>query len=201
MGQNHRQSLRTLRKYYPMDTFYTIRFKRNTAERFKHFSKKVSSTYSESLEMIIDFFEWHGFLPSDKFEKSLGREIQKNRKRTDAAIAIIRQIEKSQTLPTTTMLELLFEHSPQKKPEQAPLLIGSQENDLERDIFFKKVEHALAIERENTNLHRDLKQSKREFLELLDKVQLVKSGFGKSRLQLNMTAEAFNDLKLSIKKG
>lgn len=150
--------------------------------------------------MIIDFFEWHGFLPSEKFEKSVGKEILKNRKRTEAAIAIIRQIEKSQTLPTTTMLELLFEHSPQKKPEQAPLLIGSQENDVERDVFFKKVEQALAMERENTNLHRDLKQTKKEFALLLDKVQLVKSGFGKPRLQLDMSPDVFENLKQRLKK-
>ncbi|MCM4168405.1 hypothetical protein DHD08_12010 [Arenibacter sp. H213] len=200
MGQNPRQPPRTLKKFDPMEKFYTIRFRRNTAQRFKRFSKKVSSSYSESLEMIIDFFEWHGFLPSEKFEKSVGKEILKNRKRTEAAIAIIRQIEKSQTLPTTTMLELLFEHSPQKKPEQAPLLIGSQENDVERDVFFKKVEQALAMERENTNLHRDLKQTKKEFALLLDKVQLVKSGFGKPRLQLDMSPDVFENLKQRLKK-
>ncbi len=184
-----------------MDKFYTIRFKKNTAQRFKSFSKKVASTYSESLEMIIDFFEWHGFLPSDKFEKSIGKELLKNRKRTDAAIAIIRQIEKSQTLPTTTMLELLFEHSPQRKPEQTPLLIEKQENVIEDDMFYKKVEQALVIERENTNLLLELKKCRKEFAALLDKVQLVKSGFGKPKLQLNMPHQDFQELKQRIKKG
>ncbi len=67
-----------------MDNFYTIRFKRKTARRFKHFSKKVAKSYSETMEMVINFFEWHGFSPSDRFERSLLQEIIKNRKRTEA---------------------------------------------------------------------------------------------------------------------
>lgn len=182
-----------------MDHFYTIRFRRNTAQRFKHFSKKVATSYSEAMDMIIDFFEWHGFLPSDKFEKSLGREVLKNRKRTEAAIAIIREIEKSQTKPSTAMLELLFEHSPQKKRGQPPLVMGPKKVDPERDMFYKKVELAMALEKEHTNLKRDLGEMRTEFNALLNKVQLVKGGFGKPRLQLDMTPEAFERLKMKLK--
>jgi len=183
-----------------MDNFYTIRFKRNTAQRFKRFSKKIATSYSESMDMIINFFEWHGFLPSDKFEKSVGKEVLKNRKRTEAAIAIIRDIEKSQTKPTTAMLELLFEKSPQKKRGQAPLLMGGQSNNPERDMFFKKVEEAIEIEKEFTNLKRDLRQKRTEFIALVSKVHLVKSGFGKQRLQLDMSPEDFEKLKIKLEK-
>jgi hypothetical protein len=97
-----------------MDNFYTIRFKRNTAKRFKRFSRKVSKSYSETMELIINFFEWHGFLPSDRFGKSIVQEIIKNRKRTEASIAIIKSIEKDQTKPTNAMLLSLFgEHTVQ----------------------------------------------------------------------------------------
>ncbi|NKI27427.1 hypothetical protein HCG49_12730 [Arenibacter sp. 6A1] len=183
-----------------MDGFLTIRFKRNTAQRFKRFSKKISSTYSDSMEMILNFFEWHGFLPSEKFEKSVGKEIFKNRKRTEALISIIRDIEKSQTRPTTAMLELLFEHSPQKKSRQGPLQMDTPKSGQEGDVFFQKIEEAIVLEREHTNLKRALNQQKKEFVALLDKVQLVKSGFGKPRLQLDMTPEAFEELKQRTKK-
>jgi len=152
------------------------------------------------MDMIINFFEWHGFLPSDKFEKSVGKEVLKNRKRTEAAIAIIRDIEKSQTKPTTAMLELLFEKSPQKKRGQAPLLMGGQSNNPERDMFFKKVEEAIEIEKEFTNLKRDLRQKRTEFIALVSKVHLVKSGFGKQRLQLDMSPEDFEKLKIKLEK-
>ncbi|MBU2903464.1 hypothetical protein KO529_01600 [Arenibacter algicola] len=183
-----------------MDHFYTIRFRRNTAQRFKRFSKKVATSYSESMEMMIDFFEWHGFLPSDKFEKSVGKEVLKNRKRTEAAIAIIRDIEKNQTKPTTAMLELLFEHSPQKKQGQAPLLMAGKEVDPDRDRFLKKVEEAIAMEKNYTNIKRDFGELRTDFLNLLNRVELVKGSFGKPRLQLDMAPEEFQKLKIKMEK-
>ncbi|WP_177190101.1 hypothetical protein [Flagellimonas taeanensis] len=46
-------------------------------------SRKVGKSYSHTLDMVIDFFEWHWFLPSERFEKS-------------------------QTLPTVGMMQALF---------------------------------------------------------------------------------------------
>lgn len=112
----------------------------------------------------------------------------------------MKNIEKHGVLPTKAMLELLFEHSPQKKREQAPLLMDGQADDPERDMFYKKVEQALVLERENTNLKRDLWQNKAELKALLNKVQLVKSSFGKPRLQLDMDPHDFEKLKIKIEK-
>jgi len=64
----------------------------------------------------MNFFEWHGFLPNQRFEKSIMHELLENRKqtrqsikRTEASIAIIRAIEQTQTMPTASMLSALFE--------------------------------------------------------------------------------------------
>ena len=67
-------------------------------------------------------------------------------------------------------------------------------------MFFKKVEEAIVIEMDNTNLKRNLKKINSEFSSLLDKIQLVKSNFGKGRLQLDMTPEDFDKLKMRLKK-
>lgn len=114
-------------------------------------------------------------------------------------VAIMKNIENHGVLPTKAMIELLFEHSPQKKRGQAPLLMEGREADPERDRFFKKVEEALVIERKYTNLKRDLNQNRTEFIALLNKVKLVKSSFGKPRLQLDMTPEDFDKLKLKLR--
>ncbi|WP_394333082.1 BfmA/BtgA family mobilization protein [Arenibacter nanhaiticus] len=64
-----------------MDDFLTIRFRRNTAQqRFKRFSKKISSTYTDSKETVLNSFEWHGCLPSEKFKKVWARKSSKFRK-------------------------------------------------------------------------------------------------------------------------
>src|SRR5690606_4561151 len=131
-------------KQQRMDDFLTIRFRKATAQRFKDFSGKVSGSHSESMERIIDVFEWHGFLPTERFEKGIGQEILKNRKRIDAVVAILKNIEKHQTLPTKAMLELLFEKTPQRPARQRrSSLFPSHASPFESDMFFKQVEQAI----------------------------------------------------------
>lgn len=81
------------------------------------------------------------------------------------------------------------------------MILEGEQDDPERDRFFKKVEEALVIERKYTNLKRDLRQNRAEFIALLNKVQFVKSSFGKSRLQLDMAPEEFKKLKIKIEKA
>jgi len=66
---------------------------------------------------MIEYFEWNGLSPFDKNEQSLLGELIKNRKRTEAVIAIMKDIEKHQTKPTVAMIQALFtEVEPIKKP-------------------------------------------------------------------------------------
>lgn len=184
-----------------MDDYLTIRFRKVTAQRFKDFSGKVSGSHSESMERIIDFFEWHGFLPTERFNKGIGQEILKNRNRIDAVVAILKNIEKQQTLPTKAMLELLFEKSPQRPARQRqPSLFPDQTSQPERDRFFKKVEEAIGIERDNINLKLALKKNRAEFTDLINKIRLVKSSFGKPRLELDMDPKDFEKLKEKVGK-
>ena len=172
-----------------MDKFYTIRFKRATAKRFKRFSKKVSHSYSESLELMIDFFEWHGFSPSERFEKSLGKELLKNRKRTEAAIAIIRDIEKSQTKPTNAMLELLFQENPEEKePPEELFEFGQQELTTENEelhLYRKRYQE----------IQRHYQKAKDDLEKIIRKTSYVKSRFGGGYLKLELTKEEFENLK------
>ncbi|HPF11196.1 MAG TPA: BfmA/BtgA family mobilization protein [Flavobacteriaceae bacterium] len=173
-----------------MDNFYTIRFKRATAKRFKSFSKKVSNSYSETMEHIIDFFEWHGFSPTERFERSVGKELARNRKRTEAVIAIIRDIEKSQTKPTTAMLQQLFEEASQEEKEETydfgtPTLIEENEELTHyRNGYFE--------------LKKTFQLTHNEIQHLLNKIQYVKNTFGGGSLKLDMTKEEFEQLKERI---
>lgn len=149
---------------------------------------------------MLDFFIYNEISPKESFGPN-GRTIQNLiKKRFNAMVAIMKNMEKNGVLPTKAMIELLFEHSPRKKRGQAPLLMEGREDDRERDRFFKKVEEALVIERKYTNLKRDLRQNRIELKALLNKVQLIKSRFGKSRLQLDMSPEEFEKLKIKLNK-
>ncbi len=185
-----------------MDNFKTVRIKKKTLLRFKNFSKKVSNSYSKTLDMVMDFFEWHGFLPDDRLGKSMVEEIIKNRKRTNASIAIIKDIEKSQTLPTMAMLQSLFE---QHSEEQ------EKDNDFEDgfDFIEKKFENGYEEEQwmEETTVPRisfdrledKMDLLKKDFGYVLDHVKLVKNRFGKDYLKLELPTEALEKYRRTIK--
>ena len=99
-----------------MDSFITIRFKRKTAKRFQEFSKRHFKTHTEAMETILDFFFYNEISPKEKLGPT-GRTIEaKLLKRINAVIAIMRDVEKTQTKPTVAMLQSLFVmEEPQKK--------------------------------------------------------------------------------------
>ena len=149
---------------------------------------------------MLDFFIYNEISPKESFGPN-GRTIANLiKKRFNAMAAMMKNMEKHGVLPTKAMLELLFEHSPQKKQGQAPLLIDGKGPDPERDRFFKKVEEAIAMEKDFTNIKRDFGELRTDFLNVLNRVELVKGSFGKPRLQLDMAPEDFQKLKIKIEK-
>ena len=88
--------------------YLALNLRASVVKRFRSFAKKITGSQSEALEKMIDFFEWHGFTPNDRFVDSILEEIRKNRKRTEANIAILRDIEVTQTKPSNIMLLSLF---------------------------------------------------------------------------------------------
>lgn len=177
-----------------MNNFYTIRFKRPTAKRFKAFSKKVASSYSETMEHIIDFFEWHGFLPSERFEKSVRQELMHNRKRTEAAIAIIKDIEKQQTLPTKALLDTLFQEiaqTEQQETEEEIFDFGTPETltrDTELEHYRKRYEE----------MQQQLSSYKNSLEILWSRLQHVKGTFGKDYHKLDMNKDELENFKSNL---
>ncbi len=177
-----------------MDGFKTIRFRANTADRYKEFSKKITKSYSETLDMIMNFFEWHGFYPTDKFTKSLIQEILKNRQRTEANIAIMRDIEVTQTKPTTVLLQSLFE---EKALEEEPEMIEKKfidkppkENNVV-EITVPKIRYE--------RLHSKLISVGEDFGYVLKNIKTVKNSFGKSYYKLELTEGELEKFKRILK--
>ncbi|MDO6602814.1 BfmA/BtgA family mobilization protein [Arenibacter palladensis] len=183
-----------------MDTFSNIRFKKDTAQRFQTFSRRYFKTHTETLQTMLDFFIYNEISPKESFGPN-GRTIANLiKKRFNAMVAMLKNMEKHGVLPTKAMLELLFESSPQKKQGQAPLLMAGKKFDPDRDRFLKKVEEAIAMEKDFTNIKRDFGELRTDFLNLLNRVELVKGSFGRPRLQLDMSQEDFQKLKIKIEK-
>ncbi|MFK5973612.1 MAG: BfmA/BtgA family mobilization protein [Flavobacteriaceae bacterium] len=182
--------------------FSAISIKDVVASRFRMFSKRITKTHTETLTLIMDFFEWHGFLPSDRFGQSIIEELLKNRKRTEASIArtnasiaIIKDIEKNHDKPTTAMLQILFEGVAEKKEpvrKERMFKNKTKEEKLEEETTVPKVVH------ERTQLNLD--ETKKRFRYVLDRVSLVNNRFGKDYLKLELFQQEFTRIKRELKK-
>ncbi|MDR5591170.1 BfmA/BtgA family mobilization protein [Christiangramia sp. SM2212] len=118
-----------------MDSFITIRFKRKTAKRFQEFSKTHFKTHTEAMENILDFFFYNEISPKEKLG-STGRTIEsKLSKRINAVIAIIRDMEKTQTKPTVAMIQSLFTN---EEPNQKPLILEKKYDEVKKQVKFRE---------------------------------------------------------------
>ena len=109
--------LKKMDEGFEKERFETFKIKVSVADKFRRFCRTMSKSQSMTLSAMIEYFEWNGFSPFDKKEQGLLVELLKNRKRTEAVIAIMKDIEKHQTKPTVAMMQSLFtEIEPDKKP-------------------------------------------------------------------------------------
>lgn len=180
-----------------MDNFFTIRFRRRTAERFKKFSKRVSKSYSESLDEMVDFFEWHGYMPNQRFGKDIIAGQEKNRKRIEASIAISKAIEKSQNIPLInieTMLKSLFQ---EEYKRYGPKLLESKKTDSDTSKTQKEKTTVSRMEYDRAN--RKLEETQNRIKYLLDKIEPVSNRFGKDYLKIEITREELARFKQVLK--
>ncbi|RXJ49793.1 hypothetical protein ESZ48_10065 [Gelidibacter gilvus] len=87
------------------------------------------------MEAILDFFFYNEISPKEKLGPT-GRTIEANlKKRMNAIIAIIRAIEKGQTLPTVAMLSSLFE---QTEPVEKKLILEKNRNEAMGQVRYRE---------------------------------------------------------------
>jgi hypothetical protein len=177
--------------------YSTVNLRVSVAKRFRLFSKKIAKSHSMTLSVIMDFFEWHGFLPSDRFERSIIQELAKNRKRTEASIAIIRDIEKHQTKPTNAMLLSLFEENLTQGLEHESDMVEKKFAD--KVIEEKPIQGTTVPKIRYKRLEEKMDLVKADFTYVLEKVKVVKGGFGKGYLKLELTEVELIKFKRTLK--
>ena len=118
-----------------MDTFIGIRFKKETAKRFQEFSRTHFKTHTEAMEAILDFFFYNEISPKEKLGPT-GRTIEaKLLKRINAVIAIMRDVEKTQTKPTVAMIQSLFQ---MEEPNKKPLILEKKFTEEKKEVRFRE---------------------------------------------------------------
>ncbi len=174
-----------------MDDFNTIRLKRKTLEEFKEYSLKTSPNYSETLDFMIAFFKDTGLSPYDTMNNPvLASTIAINR-RIDYVISLLKNMEKTQLIPTRKMLESLFEGIKEKEP----MYIERTSKEIEASKV--GTEKLTAYYSEETNkTKRELYTVKKEVWNLLNELSYIKNTFGKSYYRLDVSQEKIEKIKL-----
>lgn len=178
--------------------FARINFRLATVNRFRAFAKIYGETHSDTLDAMMGFFEQYKINPFGELATDLNSLEINLRRRINSMIAIIKDIEKHQTKPTKAMIQLLFEHSPQKT-RQPKLVEVTHKDKAKTDDFFKSALETIELESQYTELQRQHADTKADFKDLIQKVQVIKGGFGKIRLQLDMNLKEFEALKITYK--
>lgn len=118
-----------------MDSFITIRFKRETAKRFQEFSKKHFKSHTEAMATMLDFFHNNEISPKERLGPT-GRTIEHSlKKRMNAIIAIIRDMEKNKANPTLALLQSLFQET---EPKKKPLILEKKALEENQEIRFEE---------------------------------------------------------------
>lgn len=179
--------------------FGRINFRVDTVNRFRNFSKMYGKTHSEVLDGMLDFFEKYQLSPFQDFGPTM-RGMEANiKKRINSIIAILKDIEKHQTKPTTSMLQLLFEQTTPKEKQPELLLEEFTEVEQEDELFGASGDTHLQEEKDK--LQRDLDRTKSILEDILwIKIKIIKPAFGKEKLQLEMTVAEYRKLKEQLKK-
>jgi hypothetical protein len=176
-----------------MDDFNTIRLKRKTLEEFKEYSLKTSPNYSETLEFMIAFFKDTGISPYDTIRNPILASTVAIYRRLDYIIALLKDIEKTQLIPTREMLESLF-HGVEKEEEKQPLYIERTKEEIEAS----KTEEERLIDHyhdQYEETREQLVETRNYLLQLLDDLTLVKSTFGKDYYRLDIAKEKIEEIK------
>ena len=167
-----------------------LQLKARTAKRFREFSKKNNSNQSETLDLVLDFFEQNNLSPFETLMPSKVSLEQLIKKRIDAVIAILKNIEKTQTKPSLLMLELLMEGRSVPK-----LQVTKKEKVLVTD---KKSQAQLELE--ISRLQELLKTTKRDLEYLVQHVEIKSNAFGSDYLKLNIPRSEFEHYKIAFKQ-
>lgn len=118
-----------------MDTFIGIRFKKETAKRFQEFSRTHFKSHTEAMATMLDFFFYNEISPKEKLGPT-GRTIETSiKKRINAVIAIMRDMEQTQTKPTVAMIESLFQT---ETPTKKPLILEKKFLEKKKEVRFRE---------------------------------------------------------------
>ena len=178
--------------------YSNITIKKETATRFRSYSKKFGKSHSEVLDGMVCYFKENNLDPFREGTKIIVDSIKKMEvkmmKKFDRLIAIIKNMEKTSIRPTYEMVLIFYEAYVKdgRKPKREPVKIQEERMDfLEPRNTVPKTEHDRML--------KEFKDYKEHCNEILHNVEKVEPMMGKPYLKINMGIGDFESLKHQLK--
>ncbi|MEW2923074.1 BfmA/BtgA family mobilization protein [Muricauda sp. ANG21] len=178
--------------------YSNITVKKETATRFRSYSKKFGKSHSEVLDAMVQYFKENHLDPFGEGTKIIINSIKKLErqmmKKFDRLIAIIKNMEKTSIRPTYEMMLILYEAYVKdgRKPRREPVQIQEERMDfLEPRNTVPKVEYDRILQ--------EFKEYKKHCNEILNSVDKVEPMMGKPYLKINMGIRDFESLKYQLR--
>ena len=178
--------------------YSNITVKKETATRFRSYSKRFSKSHSEVLDGMMQYFKENNLDPFGEGTKIVLDSIKKLErqmmKKFDRLIAIIKNMEKTSIRPTYEMVLILYEAYVRdgRKPKPEPVKIQEERMDfLEPRNTVPKTEHDRMLQEFN--------EYKKRSNEILNNVEKVEPMMGKPYLKINMGIGDFESLKHQLR--
>ncbi|RIV72634.1 BfmA/BtgA family mobilization protein [Flagellimonas aequoris] len=178
--------------------YSNITVKKETAIRFRSYSKRFNKSHSEVLDGMVQYFKENNLDPFGEGTKIILDGIKKLErqmmKKFDRLIAIIKNMEKTSIRPTYEMMLILYEAYVKdgRKPRREPVQIQEERKDfLEPRNTVPKVQHDRMLQEFN--------EYRKHCNEILNKVEKVEPMMGKPYLKINMGIGEFEKLKYHLR--
>ncbi len=179
-------------KGYEKERFESISIKTSVVGNFRKFCKKMSKSQSMTLLLMLDFFELNAISPNEKLGANMTTLESRIKKRINALIAIVKDIEKNEIKPTNAMMQALFQETPIDDETEsaynfeAPTLITENEElTYYRNEYYKT--------QENYNV------LKYDIEDIIQKTKYIKSNFGSGHFRLDITKKELEELQQKLK--
>ena len=189
---------------YEKEAFRTVCIKISILAKFKGFSKRQGKSHSMTLLAMVEFFDHNGISPDERMYETIASLKYLIKRRFNAMVAIMRSIEKEQTLPTVSMVQALFQQELEPDGEE------EWEGDFE---FFEKQLTELntptnpeLLDMETTvpkiryvRLEEKMEELKEDFAHVLEHVSVSRNHFGKDHLKLDLNPGAIEKYRTKLK--
>lgn len=163
------------------ESFRTIQIKASVAQKFSTYCQEIGKSQSATLLLMLDFFYSNNISPTENLGPSMQTLESSIKKRINVLIAIIRDIERKQTIPIKGMLEALFAELPEQSTKK-------DANSFQVALGNLNASSSTIPSPPPEANHEDIRK-------LLRKIKVVQPSFGKAYCKLNLSPEEIENLK------